>query len=338
MVTLVIIDDGSKLHKDKELLKITYGYSGKPASFVPVDVIDSIIIDAKVNFTSGAIEIIRENQIMVYWMEKNNRDMILLPFYNNGLIELRRAQYLSYNKEKAYNYATNLILSASENKLTTLRKIKRNTELGDTVSQSIDELSQYLENVEIPIYFNMEIQRSELMSIEALATKIYYSGLRSFLNSLNWDFEKRTRRPAQDEINSLLNYGYAILKSQVSGYLSIVGFDIYGGFLHVDRPGRESLVLDVMEEFRQVIVDETIINLILKNEITHDEFIKTDSNVEIGKKCKSIYIPTLFSRLDLIYKNIPLRKHILSQCRKLAKYIKDETDNYKPFKNRVRLK
>jgi len=56
-------------------------------------------------------------------------------------------------------------------------------------------------------------------------------------------------------VNSALNYGYGILYGQVWGAVMNAGFEPFAGFLHLDRPGKPSLVLDLIEEFRQPIVD-----------------------------------------------------------------------------------
>lgn len=77
-------------------------------------------------------------------------------------------------------------------------------------------------------------------------------------------FAGRAHRGATDSVNTLLNYGYGILYAQVWTALTLAGLEPFGGFLHVDRPGKPSLVLDFIEEFRQPIVDRTVIALLNK--------------------------------------------------------------------------
>src|SRR5439155_18817820 len=77
---------------------------------------------------------------------------------------------------------------------------------------------------------------------------------------------------ASDLLNSALNYDYGILYFQVEHARTLAGLDPYGGFLHADRPGKPSLVLDLIEEFRQIIVDRTIIGMVNKHvTIVQDE-------------------------------------------------------------------
>jgi CRISP-associated protein Cas1 len=72
----------------------------------------------------------------------------------------------------------------------------------------------------------------------------------------------RVHRGADDALNALLNYGYGILYGHVWGAVANAGLEPFAGFLHVDRPGKPSLVLDLVEEFRQPVVDRTVIAFI----------------------------------------------------------------------------
>jgi CRISP-associated protein Cas1 len=96
------------------------------------------------------------------------------------------------------------------------------------------------------------------MAIEGAPGRHYWSGERTLLLG-HIGFDSREHRGAPDPVNSALNYGYGILYTQVWGALMNAGLEPFAGFLHVDRPGKPSLVLDVIEEFRQPIVDRAVI-------------------------------------------------------------------------------
>lgn len=96
------------------------------------------------------------------------------------------------------------------------------------------------------------------MGIEGAAGRTYWSGVRTLLRQ-KLDFVAREHAGASDAVNALLNYGYGILYSQVWGAVLNAGLEPFAGFLHVDRPGKPSLVLDLTEEFRQPVVDRVVI-------------------------------------------------------------------------------
>jgi CRISP-associated protein Cas1 len=105
--------------------------------------------------------------------------------------------------------------------------------------------------------------RGALLALEGGAGRQYWAGVRGLLEG-HASFEAREHRGAPDAVNSALNYGYGILYTQVWGALMNAGLEPFAGFLHVDRPGKPSLVLDLIEEFRQPVVDRAVIAALTK--------------------------------------------------------------------------
>ena len=105
--------------------------------------------------------------------------------------------------------------------------------------------------------------RMQIMGIEGKASIEYWNGVRNILPP-EFDFDNRQRN-ADDLVNSMLNYGYAILESEVTKNILLSGLDPYCGFLHFDMPNRTSLTYDLMEEFRQQLVDKVVFTLINHN-------------------------------------------------------------------------
>jgi CRISPR-associated protein Cas1 len=105
--------------------------------------------------------------------------------------------------------------------------------------------------------------RPALLAIEGSAGRHYWAGVRVLLDG-HAPFDGRENRGAPDPVNSALNYGYGILYTQVWGAIMNAGLEPFAGFLHVDRPGKPSLVLDLIEEFRQPVVDRAVIATLTK--------------------------------------------------------------------------
>ena len=96
----------------------------------------------------------------------------------------------------------------------------------------------------------------------------------------------------------MLNYSYAILASEVLKSLHMSGLDPYAGFLHADLYGRTSLVFDVMEEFRQQIVDKSVLKLINLGQIQKDDFELKDDFVFINEECRKLLVKTVLDKLN----------------------------------------
>ena len=103
----------------------------------------------------------------------------------------------------------------------------------------------------------------------------------------------RETRGATDRFNSALNYGYGILYAKVEQALVLAGLDPYGGFLHADRPGKPSLVLDLIEEFRQTVVDRTIIGMVNKHVA-----IEQDENDRLTETTRKKIAEKVLERLE----------------------------------------
>ncbi len=336
MVVIVLIDHGSKIQKSKELLKLTFGMSSKPAGFISAKYVESIIIDANVSITSGAFSLIRKYEIMVYWHDYQEIGMFLLPQYNNGMANVRKNQYLAVHDHRGFEISKSIVIQSCKNRLITIKKIGKNkNDLNKPIKKTTKKITKYLSDLETLESVNIADVRDTLMGIEANITKKYYEILRKILKKYEWEFGPRSRRPALDKFNALLNYGYAILKSQITQFIVVSGLDLYAGFLHVDRSGRESLVLDLMEEFRQIIVDETILELIMDDKLIEDK-INAEDEIELKDEEKQLLINALFSKLDEKHGKTTLKRHLLLQSRKLSNFLVGNSLEYKPFKNKVR--
>src|SRR5437764_14162067 len=94
-------------------------------------------------------------------------------------------------------------------------------------------------------------------------------------NPGKWPFARRIKRPPTDPVNSLLSFGYSLLTNQVSSAVQLVGFDHFVGYLHSSFYGRPALALDIMEEFRPIIVDSVVLYLLNKHMLTPDDSVVT---------------------------------------------------------------
>src|SRR5690606_1865849 len=96
-------------------------------------------------------------------------------------------------------------------------------------------------------------------------------------------FHSRNRRPPMDNMNAMLSFAYTLLTNDMASALEGVGLDAYVGFLHRDRPGRESLALDVMEELRGAYADRFVLSLINKKVVSKEDFAKKENGTVLMK-------------------------------------------------------
>src|SRR5260370_23005569 len=117
-----------------------------------------------------------------------------------------------------------------------------------------------------------------ILGLEGASSAAYF---RCFGNLLSdprqWPFPGRVKRPPTDPVNSLLSFGYSLLTNKVASAVQLVGFDHFVGYLHSSFYGRPALALDLMEEFRPVIVDSVVLNMLNNRMLTANDFV-----VEVG--------------------------------------------------------
>ena len=111
-----------------------------------------------------------------------------------------------------------------------------------------------------------------LRGMEGIASRTYFEGFQYMLDQENWPWHGRTRRPAQDAVNALLNYGYAFLEREVRLGIIGSGLDVRIGFLHSNNGRKDSLVFDLMEMFRQNIIDRLVLKGIHRKQLRPDDF------------------------------------------------------------------
>ena len=167
------------------------------------------------------------------------------------------------------------------------------------------------------------------MNIEGRSAAKYWEAMGALLGDES-EWLGREGRGAKDPINSALNYGYAILYGQVEKVLILAGLDPYAGFVHTDRAGKPSLVLDLIEEFRQQVTDRVIFGMLGKgSEITVDEegMLEEKARKQIAQK--------IFERLESEerYEGMKhkIRTIMFKQAQAIASFARGDRSIYKPF-------
>jgi len=172
------------------------------------------------------------------------------------------------------------------------------------------------------------------MGIEGEASKQYFCALSKVLPEEVY-YGNRTKQPPGDLFNALLSYGYGILYTEVEKACLVAGLNPYMGFLHTDRVGRPSLVLDLMEEFRQPVIDSSVIAIITKKVVNTDDIEPLNGGFYLNSPGKNKLVEAVVSKLSKIIDYQKERKSfsslILQQERYIVKYIGHETKNYLPF-------
>ena len=263
---LVIDSYGSSIGKHSERMVVRN--KGEVTQELPFDEIEQLTVGAHgVMLSTDVIQACSERGIQIHFLTYTGQPYAQISAPNlTGTVITRREQILAYRDERGLLLAKALIAAKIKNQAHLLRyfaKYRKTTDPDlfvdlDETSRAIEEMAGLLTKVSGE---NVDASRFDLLGIEGRAAKHYW-GAFGRLAGDRIPFKGREHRGATDPINSALNYGYGILYTQVAGAILLAGLEPFAGFIHVDRPGKASLVLDMVEGFRQPIVDRTIMAML----------------------------------------------------------------------------
>ena len=255
--------------------------------FLPKD-LKQIIINGKGAITFDAIELLSDNDVDLIAIDWKGNIKYRLSSMEHNNVEIRKQQYYALNDNRSGYLAKKFI----ESKIKAKSKNQKNFLINQR--DKLDNLLKALDNIQIKPSKKI---RLDIFGIEGIASYEYWLGFRHIISE-EYDFLKRSGRGAPDPVNAMLNYSYAILASEVLKSLHTSGLDPYAGFLHSDRYARKSLVFDLVEEFRQQIVDKSVLKLVNRNQIEKDDFELRQGMMYIHESCRKLLIKTILDKLN----------------------------------------
>ena len=239
---------------------------------------------------------------------------LLSPDFRN--VKLKKEQYKLSENRTGLDISKELIISKMKNQKATLTTLNKNKQLKSVYNHrlKIDNCISQLSDLDIN--GNNEDKRMKIMGLEGKASNEYGMGVK-YLIPKEFGFEKRTKKPT-DLLNSMLNYSYAILASEITKSILVNGLDPYCGFLHFDMNNRTSLTYDLIEPFRQQIVDKTVIGLINRKQITDKDIDKRNNTIKL--EARKLIVEKIHSK---IFSTITYNEEIVSYSDLIEKQSKN---------------
>lgn len=180
-----------------------------------------------------------------------------------------------------------------------------------------------------------------LRGVEGMAAALYFSHFSSMLKGdFGFSFNGRNRRPPRDPVNALLSLGYSVLSKELTGIAHTVGLDPFLGFFHSPRYGRPALALDMMEEFRPLIVDSVVITLINRGEVSPADFVETSRGTMLKDSGRRQFWRAWTRRLDteishpMFGYRMSYRRMLEVQMRQLWRFCRNDTNSFFGFTTR----
>lgn len=322
---LVINTYGAYLKKNGECFLVK---NDDKVSEVSVKKVNSIMIATSAYVSTDALKFAVENNIDVVFLDKFGNPYGRVWHSKMGSTTLiRRKQLEVGDSNEGLELAKGWVIRKIENQIDFIERLKRPREdKAVKLEESLGGLMEIRQKIAL-LSGNIDERRGTVMALEGAAGRIYFDTL-SYVMPDRFKFDGRSRNPAKDEFNALLNYAYGVLYSHVEKACIIAGLDPYIGFLHTDDYNKKSLVFDLIEMFR-IFAEETVVYLFSGRRVKVEYFDEAKGGFTLNKEGKVLLIEALNSALDEAVRyrgrNIQKRNIIQFECHSIANSLIKET-------------
>ena len=321
-----IFTDGELIRKDNTVC--FQNEEGK--KYLPIEDLTDIYVLGEVSVSKKFLEYATQKEVLLHFF--NYHEYYVGTFYprehyNSGYMILRQAEFY-LNSEKRRIIAKKTIEGNAKNIIQVLKYyISRGKNELEII---LDKINAYLMQVNV----NMTIE--EMMAMEGNIREAYYGGFDIILSDDDFTFEKRTKRPPRNNLNTLISFGNSVLYTIVLSEIYNTHLDPRIGFLHTSNHRRFTLNLDMAEVFKPILVDRVIFTLVGKRIISAKHFDKKSGGIFLKDDGRKLFIQEMENRLKTtinhkrLGRQVSYRRLIRMELYKLEKHLIGEQD-YEPF-------
>ncbi|MGC1309856.1 MAG: type I-D CRISPR-associated endonuclease Cas1d [Phormidesmis sp.] len=330
MGTVYISTDDAFIGKTDERLRVRA--NKETLLDVPMIKVDGVVVLGRATVSPAAMIELLSRKIPLSFMTSTGRFLGRLEPELNKNIFVRAAQWQAAGEtSQAIHAVRGFIRGKLKSYRNLLLRAQRegNTEVGDGITR----LEQALAAIEKTMTID------SLRGLEGAGSAAYFTHFNCLIRNNGFSFTTRCRRPPTDPVNALLSFGYSLLTHDIQGAINIVGFDPYLGYLHVQRYGRPSLALDLMEEFRPLVVDAMVLSTINRQALSPEDFLAEPLSGAVSltdegrRKFLRLYEQKKQSKFKhpVMGRQCTYQEAFEIQARLLAKYLMAEIPQYPPL-------
>lgn len=335
---LYVQEHRAKVAKDGHRLKVSI--EDKTVARARLAEVSQLVLMGSVYVTTPTLHELMSRNIPVSWHSYGGWFIGHSVGTGHKNVELRTAQYKgSFDEQVCLWLAKGWVHAKIQNARTLMRRNWRQ-EADEDNKPALAEMKRMM------IRAARAKDLAELLGIEGAAAASYFSRFNHLIRkttdsaSFSFEFTHRNRRPPTDPVNAMLSYAYALLVRKWTVTLTAVGFDAYRGFYHQPRYGRPALALDMMEPFRPLVADSSVLLAINNGEVRPSDFIAVGGSVNLSPQGRKRFIATFERRLSqevthpIFGYRLEYRRLLELQARLLARFLIGEIPEYPNFTTR----
>jgi CRISPR-associated protein Cas1 len=336
--TLYVTQPETYLHIEDGAIRVDV--SREKRAKIPIHHLGSVVcLGPTILVSAPLVYEFSERGISLVYCDANGRFKARIEGPTTGNVLLRQSQFRwCDNTEQSKELSKAFVAGKIRNSRQILLRGSRDASCSDSKSK----LKAAAEDIGRQLKFLPEAATLDVIrGLEGAAAKRYFEVFSELIRAdikVAFQLNGRNRRPPRDRMNALLSFLYSLLMNDCRSALECVGLDPQMGFLHVPRPGRASLALDLMEEFRPVLADRVALSLINRLQIAETDFIEQEGGAVLLKDEARKTLLTVYQDRKkeliahpLLSEKIPLGLAPQVQARILARLLRGDTPHYIPF-------
>jgi CRISPR-associated protein Cas1 len=334
--TLYVTTPESYLAKDGQ--NVVVSVKGDEKFRIPIHNIEGIVCFGYMGASPGLIGLCAENNVGLTFATENGWFLGRFTGKINGNVLLRRKQFRMADSDADSLKIASMIISG---KLANSRNVLQRTIRDHDLKINITAFNESINKINNKLKSSQRAKSlDELRGYEGEGALAYFSVFDQMIlhQKEHFYFNERTRRPPLDNVNAMLSFVYTLLMHEVTTALETVGLDPCVGFLHRDRPGRASLALDLMEEFRPYLADRLVLSLINRKQVNCKGFVHPEtSGVTMTDETRKEIISAWQKRKQetIIHPFLNEEIHVgllpYVQALLFARFLRGDLDNYPVF-------
>lgn len=329
--TLYVTTPESYIHKDGQNLVITN--NKKELLRIPAHNVESVVSFTYAGVSPGAMKLCNEMGISICFMSPHGKYIgrFVGPKKGNVLLHVKQTKVLD-DQDAVLNICKVIVSGKIYNQRAIIQRYIRDYGPSETLTYISNELRSMIRMVQ------SSASTDEVRGYEGKAAAKYFSVFDTMIRQPEFTFTGRTKRPPKDAVNTMLSFVYTLIAHEVESALETVGLDPYIGYLHCLRPGRSSLALDLMEEFRAYWGDRFVLSLINLKIISSSDFqYHVDEQVLLTDKGRKKILTQWQKRKKEVLMHPYLNEKVAfgllpyTQAMLFARFLRGDLDNYPIF-------
>lgn len=332
--TLYVQTPGTSLHLDGDTVRI-YHPDQKGRRLLPLARLDHLVLFSGVNITDELLLRCAEDGRSVSWLTGMGRFRARVAGPTSGNPLLRQSQHRAVeDRIHRLKIARAMVAGKIHNSRQVLLRSARDAtgHRQTALRASAEVLAQRLD------LLRKAEDLDEVLGVEGIAARDYFAALPHLISGRQWQVIGRNKRPPTDPVNCLLSFLYGMLRVAVHGALEQVGLDPYIGFLHGIRPGKPALALDLMEEFRPLLVDRLAFTTLNRRELAEKDFEKLPNGAyRLTEDGRKTVLNAWQASRHRTWPHAQLKRDVeagllpLVQARLLARHLRGDLNTYQPW-------